>query len=62
MRFNLEDADQSNLFHRFFGRRACIRAYEDNSEETKSVNDEAAKKEIKSSEDKKEEKNKKIKF
>ena len=54
--------DDSNLFHRFFGRRACIRGYEENSEETKSVNDKPAKKEIKSSKSKKEEKDKKIKF
>ena len=56
------DAYESNLFYRFFGRRACIRGYEDNSEETKSVNDKPVKKEIKSSKSKKEEKDKKIKF
>ncbi|XP_078359574.1 uncharacterized protein LOC144644040 [Oculina patagonica] len=48
----------------FFGRRACIRGYEDNSEEAKSddEDDEASKKEIKSSKDKKEDKSKKLKF
>ncbi len=50
------------FFYRFFGRRACIRGYEDNSEEAKSLDDEASKKEIKSSKDKKEDKSKKLKF
>lgn len=55
-----------NLFGRFFGRRACIRGYEENSEEAKAIDDEASdeasKKEIKSSKDKKEEKSKTLKF